>query len=544
MRYSLLPLLLLLLASCGRADRMRHMLEQAEWMNRHDSLFTSDSVGRALVRYYDHWWHPADLRLRAYYMLGCAYRDMGNAPRALENYQLAVAQVDTLHAPDSTLNRLMRVHSQMSRIYLLQRLPELEEQELQTAERLAWRSRDTLSALIFEEWMCNMLCNKGKYNACLKETRKLQKKYLKCNYENEALLANALCIKSYLATGQFTKVMPCLRAYEGCDYFHTNPEKIDGGTSSASIFKGLYYIGVRQPDSAEFYFYDALSRSETDQYELLIYKGLFQSYSLQHNIDSVLKYTHLYTKVKESQYDEELSMGSIQAKALYDYSTEKQIAERRKEGNTRLALSLLATVLVATFTIVVSLYRNEKRKREISELHREYERVRRELEKTEGALATLNRERDGDKEYVDEILRNKEELRTHIAYLERELLKRNRSKGDVDLSETEIVQKFRKAREHGMTGKYKLIDEDWKQLRNTVEAIYPTFFEAMNARKPLSSKDYKICLLVKARFSPSDINILMGQTDSYSTQAKKRLHKKVFGFEGTAADFEKKINQE
>lgn len=114
-----------------------------------------------------------------------------------------------------------RVHSQMSRIYLLQRLPELEEQELKIAERLAWRSRDTLSALIFEEWMCNMLCNKGKYNACIEETS----------------------------------------------------------------------IGICQPDSAEFYFYDALSRSETDQKKLLIYKGLFQAYSLQHNIDSVLKYT-------------------------------------------------------------------------------------------------------------------------------------------------------------------------------------------------------------------------------------------------------------
>ncbi|MBQ7571496.1 MAG: hypothetical protein IJT19_04580, partial [Bacteroidaceae bacterium] len=107
-------LLGLLLASCGRADRMRHLLEQAEWMNQHDSAFSSDSIGLRLVRYYDHWWHPADLRLRAYYMLGCAYRDLGNAPRALENYQLAAAQADTLTAPDSTLNRLMRVHSQMS----------------------------------------------------------------------------------------------------------------------------------------------------------------------------------------------------------------------------------------------------------------------------------------------------------------------------------------------------------------------------------------------------------------------------------------------
>ena len=34
----LLPLILaLLLASCGRADRIRHLLEQAEWMNQHDS---------------------------------------------------------------------------------------------------------------------------------------------------------------------------------------------------------------------------------------------------------------------------------------------------------------------------------------------------------------------------------------------------------------------------------------------------------------------------------------------------------------------------
>jgi hypothetical protein len=36
---------LLQLTSCtGRADHMRAMLEQAEWMNRNDSLFTSDSI--------------------------------------------------------------------------------------------------------------------------------------------------------------------------------------------------------------------------------------------------------------------------------------------------------------------------------------------------------------------------------------------------------------------------------------------------------------------------------------------------------------------
>ena len=36
---------LLQLTYCtGRADHMRALLEQAEWMNRNDSLFTSDSI--------------------------------------------------------------------------------------------------------------------------------------------------------------------------------------------------------------------------------------------------------------------------------------------------------------------------------------------------------------------------------------------------------------------------------------------------------------------------------------------------------------------
>ena len=82
-----LALCLLLLASCNwRGDRYERLLAEAEEMNRNDSLFTSDSLGLALVRHYDHWWHTRNHRLRAYYMLGCAYRDMGEAPAAIHYY--------------------------------------------------------------------------------------------------------------------------------------------------------------------------------------------------------------------------------------------------------------------------------------------------------------------------------------------------------------------------------------------------------------------------------------------------------------------------
>ena len=75
-----------MLSSCtGESDRMLALLEQAEEMNRTDQPFQSDSIGKALVSYYDHWWHSRNHRMRAYYMLGSAYRDMGSAPRTLEN---------------------------------------------------------------------------------------------------------------------------------------------------------------------------------------------------------------------------------------------------------------------------------------------------------------------------------------------------------------------------------------------------------------------------------------------------------------------------
>ena len=135
---------LLQLTSCtGRADHMRALLEQAEWMNRNDSLFTSDSIGKELVRYYDHWWHSPYLRLRAYYMLGCAYRDMGEAPAALHYYNIATEQVDTAHADSATYATLFRVYGQMAMIYRGQNLPREQLDALSSFSHYALLAKDT-----------------------------------------------------------------------------------------------------------------------------------------------------------------------------------------------------------------------------------------------------------------------------------------------------------------------------------------------------------------------------------------------------------------
>ena len=64
-----------------------------------------------VVDYYDH--HgTANERMRAYYLLGCVDRDLGEAPQALECYHDAVDCADTT-AQDCDYKLLSRVYGQM-----------------------------------------------------------------------------------------------------------------------------------------------------------------------------------------------------------------------------------------------------------------------------------------------------------------------------------------------------------------------------------------------------------------------------------------------
>ena len=202
----LLPILFLALASCtGRADHMRAMLEQAEWMNRNDSLFTSDSIGKELVRYYDHWWHSPYLRLRAYYMLGCAYRDMGEAPAALHYYNIATEQVDTAHADSATYATLFRVYGQMAVIYGQQDMPKEQIESLSKYCHYSRVAKDTLSYIMGYEHMVIPYYMLHDTTSVLKMTKKAAMLYKKHGYSKLAASVYPTAIYVSLSNGNFQR---------------------------------------------------------------------------------------------------------------------------------------------------------------------------------------------------------------------------------------------------------------------------------------------------------------------------------------------------
>ena len=524
----------LMFAACSGID-YEQQLERFEEMNRTDVPMTPDSV-QPIVRHYDHWWHSRNHRMRAYYMLGCAYRDQGSAPRALENYQRAASIADTTDA-DCDLNVLMRVHSQMAQIFLLQRLPELEERENIIAKRLCWQIGDTLSALIFEEQECNLLYNKEKYEECISKALELHQKFLDYGYKDDAPIVYIYCIRAYLMMGDYANAKKYLNLYETCPYFKTDPSKIAGGVGAIYNYKGQYYVGVRELDSAEYYFQKAKPYNN----KLLPYKGLIQTYELKHETDSIVKYVRLYSDAKEQSFDETRAEALTQAKAMYDYSVEKELAQRKAQTVRRLILGLVATILFTLLITLYYLYRNERRKREFSELRRDLETSLNNLREAEEALEALKQEKDADLKLVESLQRDIADHKQHIANLEAALPKSAQHNADAELAKSDIVKRFREAR-NGGANITPLTEEDWTKMADSIEEIYPQFHHVVNARGPLQTKEYRLCLLTKAQFSPSDIDVLMGQKPSYSTTIAKRLCQKVFGFDGSAADFRHNIS--
>ena len=129
-----------------KKQRMRYELLRHKAMNKACITFTSDSVMKEVVDYYDH--HgSANERMLANYVLGCVYRDMHEAPMALEYYNKATEQADTT-AADCDYGTLYRVYSQMGFLFSKQYLPYQELNAFGKAEKYAYLAKDTLNAII------------------------------------------------------------------------------------------------------------------------------------------------------------------------------------------------------------------------------------------------------------------------------------------------------------------------------------------------------------------------------------------------------------
>ena len=132
-----------------------------------------------------------------------------------------------------------------------------------------------------------------------------------------------------------------------------------------------------------------------------------------------------------------------------------------------------------------------------------------------------------------------EALKENVAHYENRLNALGSSKKGILLSSSPIINRLKYCLM--AISKRPVTDNDWQELKETVERLYPTFYHDTNSHGILSEKDYRTCLLVKTGFTPTEIDHLMGLPISSTSTNRQRLMKKVFGTEGKAKEFDQKI---
>ena len=136
-----------------------HMLYHFLLADAHNQFLISmkaDTFMTDVVDYYDK--HGSkQQQIKTLYLLGCVYRDKGDAPMAIEYYNKAVEQADTTQA-DCDFKQLSRIYAQMAGLFDEQRTPKMELKMWDKAIVYAEKVKDTLAVINFLDHMGGAYC--------------------------------------------------------------------------------------------------------------------------------------------------------------------------------------------------------------------------------------------------------------------------------------------------------------------------------------------------------------------------------------------------
>lgn len=523
----------------SKSQKMRYELLRHKAMNKACITFTSDSVMKEVVDYYDH--HgSANERMLANYALGCVYRDMHEAPMALEYYNKATEQADTT-AADCDYGTLYRVYSQMGFLFSKQYLPYQELNAFDKAEKYAYLAKDTLNAIINYQNKGEAYGYLGKKDSVIASNLQAAKLFKKHGNDYAAAIAFGCNYDYYIEKKDSINAKKAFEAYNSTGY--EGNSNYEDAKAYVLYQKGTYYLFVNKQDSA----YDNLSLSfkicKSYSIKAATTKALAQYYAKVNQPAMAMKYALQSSEYNDSDLIEARKTQLQQVQAMYDYSRNQEIAknaEQKAERSTRMNYMIVLSCLML-FLLLSYIYRKQIaiKKKKIAVSKRLYEDSLLKLKRLQDERAKLVAENDNK---LAQVIMEKEntisKLKAEITHIQERYSLSSVSDADLILKDSSIYKKIKFIEVHP---KEKMCEEDWKELADTIEEVVPNFIPVL--KNKLNDKDYQICLLVRLGFSTSLVARLLGLSDAAISKSRKTMLKKICRKEGKPKEFDEYILQ-
>lgn len=535
-----LPILLclLLLLSCSDGGRSRHALDALEARNQSDSLLTDSVLALRLADYFDR--HgTANERLHAHYLLARTWADLGQSPRALDEFHKAAEQADTTNLDSVGYHYLSRVYGQMGELLYNHQLPHNALHAYQTGAFYA-KAGNEIAVMI------NLISQKAKcyYHLNLKDsTYSVIKETTKMFYDaGDTLAANTnLTIIAYMMieSGQYEKAKEYMDLYENHSYFRKELLPYNENWKLFYAHKGFYYIGINKLDSALYWLYEELNISTDPNNRVMAYQGLYRAYELKNKPDSVKKYAILYAETNDLTNKQSTAAALLSLQHIYDYNQFKTLAEKKasdaENANRRAWILLVLMIAFAIITWFGIIHLRERNKLKIQRLNAKYAT---DLLMYSRAKEELLKQQEEDSMRRQELEQELDILKKSIMLAHGDGLQPEQWGLSDFLLKSPIVNSFHQAAAQGKV----MPDESWIALRKLCNLMIPNFMD------DIKKFDYKpdimetqICILTKLRFLISEITILLNISSSLLAHRRKRLLKKMFGIDGSSTEFDTKI---
>lgn len=538
MKHLLSVVIMLLALTCcnvGRNGEMEALLDRADSMNRAYIPMTDgiDSLLLEATRYYDR--HgTANQQMRAHYLLGCSYRDKGEAPAALQSYQDAIDCADTLSS-DCDYRRLMSVYGQMAELFHDQNLPEDELMQRKKIGNYAlligdsllyirnlgllakpyFLMRDTMSMLQVIQHAYDFLSFHG--------------------YIKEAVSVLGPVIDYYITKERLDDASDMMKEYE-TGLFNQNGE-IAPGHEMYYYIKGTYYLKRHDLSMAERWFRKLPSSEQKDAY-----KGLLSVFRLQNKYDSVAKYAYLYENAMDTLHNQMQTEAIHQMASLYNYQRFKDKAEKEekqaKQAKRRLWITYGVMGLLFIFICLCVLEYRKKKKEDMMRLYSDYLTV---LSKYNQSAEDYRQMKENATQFEKDKQKEVETLRQQMVTYQKQLESMGTSEKLSALSQTDIVNAF-----HRKAERKRNIQEpdsmEWKNLYTMMIADVPFVSTFIGGERVLSTKELHVCLLLILGFTNIEIYKLVNLTPQHFSNLKRIINKKLFD-DDSAATIEDNIKK-
>lgn len=496
----------------------------------------SDSLMKVLVSYYESHGTSAQL-MEVYYYQGSVYRDLQDAPRALDYFQKAI----DVSVDGKEYKILGRVYSQMGILYMYQRVYDDALPVLKKAYHYYFLAKDSLllpyalrnigHAFTAQHNVDSTLCY---YEAGYQAAKRI-------NDVHRMSVVQGELSDIYIQLGRYEEARTALLQ---------SSESLRGNLNLAPHYAGWgdLYRETGQWDSAMYYYYKALEIGGI-YVKKGVYWSLYNMERMKAHDSAALQYMDQYQIYQDSVQKITDTEAVKKAQMLYNYhhvgKENTRLVLEKAESRKLIYKLILGSVLLLLIAIGGVFYLRKKGQYQLEQEQKlrffEDERNKANCQQIEQNLVEIELLKKQLKVTYELNESEKEPLTLNLRLLE----------GKTKMMEAACMERqsrieafyqsaiYHLVHEKSKEPNSKLSSENWAELQKAIDATYANFTTRILVLYPkITEIELRVCYLIKASVSVVDIAHLVVREKSSVTNIRRRLYKKIHGVDGTAKELD------